>query len=227
MRGDISRINLEQARRYSSVRMQQGRVQLDSDWNEQVDILDKLRRQLVRDVIGEACIPEDSESEGALEVTEGAGELHVAPGRIWIDGVRCEVDGEHTIELPGDDGNFAVYLETWERCVTAVEDPSLLEVALGGPDTTTRSETLCEVGIIAMEGSECSDSWDPPATTGRLTAFAADVAAEEPCAVPAASGYQRVENDLYRIEIHSAGNTADADPPSFKWARHNASVLAP
>ena len=36
--GDITRSSFDPDRHYSSVRMQQGRVQLDADWNEQLDI---------------------------------------------------------------------------------------------------------------------------------------------------------------------------------------------
>lgn len=39
MKADLSRATFDQARRYRSVRMQQGRVQLDADFNEQQDIL--------------------------------------------------------------------------------------------------------------------------------------------------------------------------------------------
>jgi hypothetical protein len=38
MKGDFSRFTFKKEKHYSSVRMQQGRVQLDADWNEQMDI---------------------------------------------------------------------------------------------------------------------------------------------------------------------------------------------
>ena len=38
MKGDFTRLTFAPAKHYSSVRQQQGRVQLDADWNEQVDI---------------------------------------------------------------------------------------------------------------------------------------------------------------------------------------------
>jgi hypothetical protein len=36
MKGDFSRFTFRPSKGYTSVRMQQGRVSLDSDWNEQV-----------------------------------------------------------------------------------------------------------------------------------------------------------------------------------------------
>jgi hypothetical protein len=38
MKNDLTRSTFRRERHYSSVRMQQGRVQLDADWNEQLDI---------------------------------------------------------------------------------------------------------------------------------------------------------------------------------------------
>ena len=38
MKGDFSRRTFDEKKHYRRVLMQQGRVQLDSDWNEQIDI---------------------------------------------------------------------------------------------------------------------------------------------------------------------------------------------
>jgi hypothetical protein len=46
----------------------------------------------------------------------------------WWRAVRWMVAG----------GAYPVYLDAWERHVTAVEDSCLEETALGGPDTTPR-----------------------------------------------------------------------------------------
>ena len=36
MKGDFSRLTFDPTKHFSGVRMQQGRVQLDADWNEQL-----------------------------------------------------------------------------------------------------------------------------------------------------------------------------------------------
>nr|HKN84064.1 DUF6519 domain-containing protein [Pyrinomonadaceae bacterium] len=51
-RGDFSRDSFDPLKRFSRVLMQQGRVQLDSDWNEQSDILLHYLRSLATDLIG-------------------------------------------------------------------------------------------------------------------------------------------------------------------------------
>jgi hypothetical protein len=38
MKGDFTRFTFDPKKHYSSVRMQQGRIELDSDWNEQAEI---------------------------------------------------------------------------------------------------------------------------------------------------------------------------------------------
>jgi hypothetical protein len=44
MKGDFSRLPFDQGKRYTSVLLQQGRVTLDSDWNEQAFIRERLER---------------------------------------------------------------------------------------------------------------------------------------------------------------------------------------
>ena len=57
MKGQFSRLTARRARRYSSVRLQQGRVHLDADFNEQVDIAAWRDRVTTRDVVGPTGAP--------------------------------------------------------------------------------------------------------------------------------------------------------------------------
>lgn len=57
MKGDFSRNTFRGTNQYSRVLMQQGRVQLDSDWNEQISILLGYIRGLTRDIFGSAAGP--------------------------------------------------------------------------------------------------------------------------------------------------------------------------
>src|SRR6266545_1879482 len=52
MNGDITRSTFRPERHFSGVRSQQGRVQLDADWNEQADITGHRDRVGTEDVIG-------------------------------------------------------------------------------------------------------------------------------------------------------------------------------
>src|SRR5476649_2934831 len=59
MKGDFSRFSFDPRRRYSRVLLQQGRVQTDSDWNEQSDIATYRHDTALRDVIGAVGVPRD------------------------------------------------------------------------------------------------------------------------------------------------------------------------
>lgn len=52
MNGDFSRVTFEPKNQYSRVLMQQGRVLLDADWNEQAAIFQHALRTFIRDLIG-------------------------------------------------------------------------------------------------------------------------------------------------------------------------------
>ena len=52
MRGDFSRETFDRVKHFSRVLQQQGRVQLDADWNEQTAIVLHYLRTLAADLIG-------------------------------------------------------------------------------------------------------------------------------------------------------------------------------
>jgi photosystem II stability/assembly factor-like uncharacterized protein len=88
-------------------------------------------------------------------------EMVVGAGRIYVDGILCEVEKPVTyasqpdywpggLEPPSAAGRprtDLVYLDVWDRHITALEDPGLREPALGGPDTATRLKTVWQVKI--------------------------------------------------------------------------------
>ena len=57
MKGDFSRITFDPAKHYGGVLHQQGRVWLDSDWNE--DVLERLAaaQREIRDIVGFCGVP--------------------------------------------------------------------------------------------------------------------------------------------------------------------------
>lgn len=233
MKGDFTRLSFDPTQRYTAVLKQQGRVDLDADWNEEAFILRHLERTEAIDVIGPCGAPKDG---GGLEVLGGAADgsdLNLSAGRIYVDGILCELD-EATTYLgqadlpdppaisPADGRTDLVYLDVWERHVTAIEAPDVREVGLGGPDTTTRLQTVWQVRVQAdVPAGECGVNIVPP--DGKLTATAAQPTAEaDPCIVPAAGGYRGLENRLYRVEIHDG---SDPGPETFKWSRDNGAIV--
>ncbi|MER5374280.1 DUF6519 domain-containing protein [Streptomyces sp. NPDC002553] len=169
MQGDFSRVTFDPDRHFSAVLSQQGRVQLDSEINEQSAILQHYLRTLITDVLGPAACaagPRDTDP-GGFRVAVNRGVLTVARGRMYVDGILCEcADGVEYWSQPDgyldqerDDaegklpkGAFLVYLRVWERLVTAHEAPELREPALGlhGPDTTARTRVVWQIDWLPL-----------------------------------------------------------------------------
>lgn len=175
-----------------------------------------------------------------------AGELMISAGRAYVNGILCESDGallSQQPDLPGatplspqSSGQYLIYLDVWKRHLTALDHPRIREVALGGPDTTTRLKTVWQVKVLPIQRQpnqrvttlHCCDrlpEWDALTTpsTGRLNARTVPPSeTDNPCLIPPTAGYQRLENQLYRVEIHQGSNPG---PLTFKWSRDNGSVV--
>ncbi len=244
MKGDFTRLTFRSVKHYSGVRLQQGRVQLDADWNEQMDIQAYRDETATRDVLG-PCSGPFQEAGFDITITNG-NNLIIRPGRYYVDGILCINDGPVPFtaqpDLPGEPlptavGTYLAYLDVWQRHLTALEDPRIREVALNGPDTATRTKTVWQVKMEAVgEDAICNQfglGWKPISTqsTGQLRAQAEPGGPSAgPCIVPAGAGFRRLENQLYRVEIHTPGQArltgAETITASFKWSRDNGSVVA-
>jgi len=359
---DISSFTFDPDKHYSSVRQQQGRVNLDSDWNEQADIVAHRVGTQAADVIGASGAPRDTagfqiqgpgqwaastsfalgamilDPKGGVEIAIAAGtsgaampawpttigatvadgsgltwqlinrDLPILSGRMYVDGLLCELratpipianfagdgtgvagtqvtispEAAQTLEL--DSGQFMqisaqgaaalaplvvqitavnaavgsltfatsvsafgspninpqlqrlttyltqpdypsprplpaagtsiVYLDVWERDITAIDDPLLLEVALGGPDTTTRTKTICQVKLADAGGAVTCVTPDSAIPTwehvlqpsaAQLTTGIVEAPSSGPCSITPNTGFTGMENQLYRVEIHAAG----------------------
>jgi hypothetical protein len=255
MSGDYSRQRFEPSKHFSAVLMQQGRVQLDADWNEQGAILDRRWRTETTDLIGRCGVPK--ETPDGFKITAAGNTFTIGPGRIYVDGLLAENHGLGPVtfdqvlaELRGTTavpytqqpyfpsppqlrpGRHLVYLDVWQREVTALEDPTLLEPAVG-TDSTARLQTVWQVKVLPNVGAGVT-STTPDAnipgwsavlqpSAGRLSTAADGVSGvpEDPCLLPPGGGYTGVENQLYRVEIHDGGPLGLA---TFTWSRDNATV---
>jgi hypothetical protein len=244
MKGDFTRRTFRSGNHYRGVLMQQGRVQLDADWNEQLDIQLHHDETTARDAIGAHGGPQ---GEAGFAITDPKGadprdclpeDLWLSRGRYYVDGILCENDGRVLLanqpdlpetELPGADGRYVAYLDVWREHLTALERPELREVALGGPDTGTRSRTVWQVRLEQADPEATLDKVAPPweprdsRRPGLLRARAQPPTADAtPSVVPSHAGYRRVENQLYRVEVHEGSDGS----PSFVWSRDNGTVAA-
>ena len=262
MKADTTRSTFKQTKHYNGVLMQQGRVQLDADWNEQIDITGHRIETETIDVIGKCGAPmhdagfhivdpltkvndltaeEKKLPENQPLPALGANDLLISGGRYYVDGILCENDSivayTKQPDLPNlavvnQAGTYLAYLDVWSRHITALEDASIREVALGGPDTATRSKTIWQVKLFrvgdANLAADCSTNfptWNDETAegNGKLAARAATSApSNDPCIVAPGAGYRRLENQHYRVEVHDKGTLGTA---TFKYSRDNGSIV--
>jgi hypothetical protein len=235
--GDYTRFTFKPRNRFSGVLQQQGRVQLDSDWNEAIDIIRHRVEIQALDTFGPVGVPFLT-AKDAFKVSVAPGpDLAIAPGRLYVDGLLVECFAEDKASylsqpffpLPASakapSGSVVVYLDVWEREVTYVEEPSLLDVALGGADTATRTQTVWQLRAEKREPAACGVTVGEPASAGFLSTDAVTPPPpDDPCLLPPISGYRGIENRLYRVEVHKGGKLGAA---LFKWSRDNGSIVSP
>jgi hypothetical protein len=274
MKADLTRSTDRPDQHYRAVRMQQGRVQLDAEWNEQQDILNRRVETETVDSLGVgAAVPLDA----AGFLLTGAGEnISISAGRCYVQGLLCEASTGHTlITQPGlasaispvlptqpvgqtllalppaqaaplnqirvynpagavvapSEGVYIGYIEAWLRHITPLEAPHIREVALGLPDTSTRDQLVWQIKLLRA-GDVSSplsclsvDPWAEfsQAPDGRMAARAEPtLPPKDPCLLTPEAGYRRLENHLYRVEIHDDGSISGK--PRFKWSRDNGSI---
>ena len=130
------------------------------------------------------------------------------------------------VQTTGDNAAYIAYLDVWLRHITYIEDPAIREVALGGPDTTTRAKIVWQVKVAPGQITNSKTPCDGFAPTdqnllpilfgpnhGRLKARALQTSAStDPCIIPPDANYHGEENQLYRVEIHSPGTLSQAAP---------------
>jgi hypothetical protein len=300
MKGDYSRDTFDPTKHFTRVLMQQGRVQLDADWNEQGAILLHYLQTLAADLIGSYGGPVDQLGFEIRPVSPGDDQtkltdLSIGFGRYYVDGILCENydQSPHVIHAPKpgevevatrdssgavrsktgshfqttyrDQADYPpdplredpkkdfelplfVYLDVWERHITAFEDDDIREVALGGPDTAARAKVVWQVRIKAVGDDteeirievpnlsckefEKNEAWIKfkktlqPENRGMLRARAyVPQDSGDVCIVSPESRYRGAENQLYRVEIHKGGTGHDG--PTFKWSRENGSTVYP
>lgn len=242
MKGDFTRFTFDPTAHYTQVRKQQGRVDLDADWNEYLDIQSYLSETTHTDVIGACGAPEVGGGFKVESVLPDGSDFNLSAGRIYVDGILCEIETPTTYLTQPDDPNppslspvdgrkDLILIDVWKRHLTALEAPSIREVALGGPDTTTRVQTVWQIKVVEGVGDwTCGDDLPdsaliipPLEKRGRLTSFADPTTPpKDICDVPTAGGYRGLENRLYRVEIHQGG---DINTATFKWSRDNGAVV--
>src|SRR5207253_9850655 len=179
MRGDFTRDSFNAAKRFRRVLLQQGRVQLDADFNEQASILLRYGQVLATDLIGRFGGPTNVIDDAGRAIANNGfgitlrqttatlepGDVQIGAGHYYVDGILCEnpipttlSDQDDRPPDPDADGDgdtvpgqpFLVYLEVFERSLAAAQDDGIAEPALEGLDTAARSRVIWQVKLVVV-----------------------------------------------------------------------------
>ena len=208
-------------------------------------------------IAGVAVVPRTTPD--GFKVSLAGGKLSIGRGRMYVDGLLAENHGtgapafdpilaeEHgSADTPYDQqpywpvpdklptsGRHLAYLEVWQREVTHIEDPGLVDPAIA-VDTTARTQIAWRVRLHPLDAADTCTTPDDGITGwpaviapsgARLTVGTIPVAdADQECELPPVGGYRGLENQTYRVEVHTGGKPGTA---TFKWSRDNASVVWP
>ncbi|WP_068076547.1 DUF6519 domain-containing protein [Novosphingobium lentum] len=248
MASDRARISYDPSRAYRSVIAQQGRVTLEADVNEQALIGGEALRLETIDIVGPAGTPDDGYKViGAAslgQITVGAGTYYLGGWRLTLDDavkLGQQPDWLDAPPLP-EGGNALVALLVTEQSVSATEDQALREVALGGPDSASRTRLLQQFPLIPIEGDTCASaasivakqlaaegvtidpaSFELLSGARLLVDFVKDQVPPDPCTPVAAGGYLGADNQLIRVTVIAYDAAKNAG--QLLWGRNNASIL--
>jgi hypothetical protein len=255
MKGDFSRFTFNLLNDYIAVLKQQGRADLDSDWNEQSAIWSERLRRLTLDLVGEFAIPLSpneitGDNSNALLISGlstgpgGVSDFSIGRGLAYVGGIplrfardmnyRTQRDYPEPERLP-ETGNLLVYIESWEKTVSFIDDESIREPALGGPDTCLRLKAIGQIKALPIDGILSVDDAislmkEAFPRTNVLLTMQIDQSADQ---IPMSfgeidSGGGAIPGNLhYRIELHKGIGSDGAFEDGVKWSDENAALVIP
>ncbi|WP_428339393.1 DUF6519 domain-containing protein [Mycobacterium sp.] len=242
---DVAKLSYDPARQYQGLVKLQGRVALEADDNEQRLIDHEERRKELIDIIGPAGTPDNG-----YALTASGTDITVGIGTMYVGGLRVELDQPITLAHQPDwldqpplaapvPGHAVLMLE--ETDVSAVEDPALAEVALGGPDSAARTRLLQRITVLPTQSSDCGqaliddesgwkeaglvfdkDTMALKSVSRIAVAWDAPTEKANPCEPTSTGGYLGADNQLIRVQITHVAQDGTFD---LVWGYDNASML--
>jgi hypothetical protein len=268
MSSDRARVSYDPTRKWRGLVAQQGRVTVEADWNEAAAIDAASDRRTTLDVVGPAGTPDGGYEVTPVQVTgsppQGTlGDFTIGAGTLYLGGLRLDLDEPVTysaqpdwldhstdplwenpaaaVPPPTPTSFELVYLLASEQEVSAVEDPALADVALGGPDTMQRQRILQHFVRQPSPSGTCYGAWNAftsslagsgvgfdagsmmiESTVSLQVSFSEISATPTPCQPVATGGYLGAENQMIRVMV------TGADPsgvPIIVWGFDDASFL--
>ncbi len=182
--------------------------------------------------------------------------LEIHPGQAWVNGLAVILPNDSTVirtatyldpPLQDPSGKVsdleeqkgvrdAVVLEVWQEALNGfqqrdtspdISTDTLIEPALGGPDTTERVLTSMRFRLFRLAPDEdCHNLTDKLqddiSKKGKLkVSLEPTTETDGDCPVVKDGGYTGFEHNFYRIEIAQV----NGDVPKFKWSQFNGGLV--
>jgi hypothetical protein len=245
MPSDRDRLSYDERQQYRSVVAQQGRVTVPADFNEAQEIFAEEQRKEALDIVGPSGTPDDGYKVGFpspnpnFDLLVGAGTMYVGGMCISLPQPIQYFVQSDWIDPPAPTAtpqNEYIYLYLQEQEISAAEDQSLKDRALGGPDTTQRTRLLQHIVRAATGATTCPEALEKQvkdwaeeglafgpdtmqlnSVSTLLVGFDNTGTTPDPCDPTVSGGYLGAENQLIRVRITA--------PKKFVWGFDNASFL--
>jgi hypothetical protein len=252
MGSDRARESFDARRQYHRLVQQQGRVVLEADSNEAASIVGEAARQDLLSVVGPFGVPHDR-----LTHAKGSGyhiralntktwDFQIGQGSLYLGGWNV-VQDEMTLTY-GEQADWAdgpvpalaefsqlppvhegIYLRLREQEVSAVEDPALLDPALGGPDSAQRMRLVRRVGRAKLAHANLAVlhqvEWDPGITLDPAEKALTRTARLAVSFDATAKAYVGTENQMIRVQGAILADPTASVATHLVWAYNNACAL--
>lgn len=252
------RVPAKERRAFRGVDVSQGMVLLDVDLNEQgAALLNRIEDETVDTLGSKGKFVYPAGGTGfRITGSAPAANFDIGAGRGYLDGwllenpAVCKL-GTQPHPRTGDVVNpvSIVALKALVRHVDPVEEPALADVALGDARASGRAVNDWQVFPLAVPVSgggslSCAEAalrmeWAilTAPSTGTMTVIKqAAGPSSDPCSLTPGGGYTRLENRVYRVEVHGGvpkPGASQADGPRYsgvglivKAQGRNASLMA-
>lgn len=246
MKAEFSNYGFINAKRYTSLHLQEGRMVTDRD-----EMGSKAMLQAAQQALGKVTFRNGVPKHDGLltNFTQSTARLAPKGGKVVAGGLVAHIEPGNSgqdlsfsnqRDLPemDFDGGF-LYVDIFKDSISALEDPDLLDVALHGADTSVAERMYSQIKcckIDAVIQSDCGSVFDPEKMpeigTGEFSIQLRDTATSpdqcDPCAAEVTIG-QDVLNALFRMEVHSVDYDELGMPLSvtLKWSYENAGMIFP
>jgi len=260
IRNDASRLRIpvREKRRSRSVVSRQGQVLLDTDLDQQGShLLDRIELETI-DTIGEPGRLTAPAGGSGFALTPGGApaDFEIIEGRGYLGGwllenaTKCKLTTQpHPRLLPAVDavGDLAIIgIKSLIRHIDPIEETALADPALGDAQGAGRALADWQVFPLAPASNALADceaalkdvAWTrlvAPSTGTIAVNLVSSGANTAPCTLTPSGGFSRLENLLYRVEVHGGTTAAvgpTADGPRYgvsglqlKFSRRNASLM--